>query len=88
VNVGARISEAASENPLVLVGAAFALGLLTGLLLPVTETERRSVGAIHDSLVEQAKDLAGDAVEHGKRIVRETAIAAAASAFTSTRGTA
>jgi len=81
----ASLGSVAQDNPLGLVGGAFALGLLTGLWLPVTEQERRAVGPLRDSLVDRAADVANDAVEHGKRVVAETAVAAMKTAVSSAR---
>jgi hypothetical protein len=74
-----------ADNPLPLVGGAFALGLLTGLVLPVTQLERRNFGPIRDKLIGRAQDVAGEAVEHGKAVVRETTRAAMQTAMSSAR---
>ena len=47
------------ENPLAVGVAAFALGAIAGLSMPVTETEQRTLGVARESLIEQA----GRAVE-------------------------
>lgn len=74
-----------ADNPLALVGGAFALGLLTGLVLPVTQAERRNIGPIRDGLIDRAQDVAGEALEHGKAVVRETTRAAMQTAMSSAR---
>jgi len=50
----------ALDNPLGLVGGAFALGLLAGMFLPVTEIERQRVGPIKDDLVERGKSAVAE----------------------------
>jgi ElaB/YqjD/DUF883 family membrane-anchored ribosome-binding protein len=78
-----RASSAVADNPLALVGGAFALGLLAGLVLPVTEAEHRRIGPLRDQLLDRAHDVANEAVEHGKQVVRESARAAMETAVTS-----
>jgi hypothetical protein len=70
----------AATNALSVVGGAFALGLLGGLLLPISNIEREHVGPLRDRLVEKAQDAAEDAIEHGKQVVQETVDAAMSSA--------
>jgi hypothetical protein len=64
---------AVAENPLGLALGALAVGFLAGLLLPVTEYERRTVGPIRDDLVDRAQTIGADAVEHGKAVIQQTA---------------
>jgi hypothetical protein len=75
-----QMRSAVSDNSLAIVGGAFALGLLTGLVVPVSSAERSSIGPLRDSLVNRAGDVAADVVEHGKQVIAETATAAANSA--------
>jgi len=42
------------ENPLTVGVAAFAVGAIAGLSMPVTETEHRTLGIAKESLMEQA----------------------------------
>jgi hypothetical protein len=74
------LRSAVAENPLAVVGGAFALGLLTGLVVPVSTVERSRIGPLRDSLVDRAGDVAADVMEHGKQVIAETATAAANSA--------
>lgn len=66
----------AAENPLGLAIGAFAVGFLAGLAAPVTDLERQTVGPIRDDLLERAKSVGSDALEHGKQVLQETAQAA------------
>ena len=68
------------ENPLGLALGALAVGFLAGLAAPVTDIEREKVGPLRDDLVERAKSVASDALEHGKQVVQETAQAALSTA--------
>jgi ElaB/YqjD/DUF883 family membrane-anchored ribosome-binding protein len=83
-----QVADAGSllrDNPLGMVGGAFALGLLTGLVLPIPNQERRTIGPVRDSLVDQASALGEAAVEHGKQVVAETAKSAMSTAAASAR---
>jgi hypothetical protein len=71
-----RAKSAAGSNPLALLGGSFALGLLTGLLLPITELERRNIGPLRDQLVDRAQDAASGAIDQGRQVVAEAAKAA------------
>ena len=70
----------AAENPLGLAIGAAAVGFLAGLLVPVTEYERNTVGPIRDDLLERAQHIGSDALEHGKAVLAETAQAAMSTA--------
>ena len=63
----------AVENPLGLALGALAVGFLAGLAAPVTDIERKTVGPIRDDLVERAKSVGSDVLEHGKQALQETA---------------
>lgn len=69
-NVARRVGMAA-ENPLGLALGGLALGILAGLLVPVTDFEREKVGPLRDDLLDRAQAIGGDAVEHGKAVLRE-----------------
>jgi hypothetical protein len=75
-----QMRSAVVDNSLAMVGGAFALGLLTGLVVPVSPGERSRIGPLRDSLVDRAGDVAADVMEHGKQVIAETATAAANSA--------
>ena len=70
----------AEENPLGLALGALAVGFLAGLVAPVSELERRTVGPLRDDLVERAKAAGTDAIEHGKQVLQEQAQAVLAAA--------
>jgi hypothetical protein len=55
----------AAENPLGLAIGAAAVGFLAGLLVPVTEYERSTIGPIRDNLLERAQQ---SAQEHAQQI--------------------
>jgi hypothetical protein len=55
----------AAENPLGLAIGAAAVGFLAGLLVPVTEYERSTIGPIRDNLLERAQR---SAQEHAQQI--------------------
>jgi hypothetical protein len=55
----------AAENPLGLVFGALAAGFVLGLMLPVSDYERKTVGPIRDDLLERAKDAGTDALVRG-----------------------
>jgi len=50
------------ENPLTVGVAAFAVGAIAGLSMPVTETEHRTLGIARESLMEQAGRAVGAAL--------------------------
>jgi Protein of unknown function (DUF3618) len=64
------------ENPLGLALGALAIGFLAGLAAPITDIEREKVGPLRDDLVDRAKSVTSDALEHGKQVLQETAQAA------------
>jgi hypothetical protein len=66
----------ALENPLGLAIGAAAVGFLAGLLIPVTDYERETIGPIRDDLVDKAQHMGSDVLEHGKAVLQETAQAA------------
>jgi hypothetical protein len=71
-NVARRGVGIAAENPLGLALGAVAVGFLAGLLTPVTEYERETVGPIRDDLLERAQSVGSDVIEHGKQVLQET----------------
>jgi hypothetical protein len=66
----------ALENPLGLAIGAAAVGFLAGLMMPVTDYERDTIGPIRDDLVDKAQHMGSDVLEHGKAVLQETAQAA------------
>lgn len=80
----ARIAAAgaagmAAENPLGLMLGAVAVGFLAGLMLPMSDVERRSVKPIGRKIADKAQTAMNETVEAGKAVVRETAAAAMSS---------
>jgi ElaB/YqjD/DUF883 family membrane-anchored ribosome-binding protein len=75
-NAARRGMGIAAENPIGLALGAAAVGFLAGLLVPVTDYERRKVPPLRDELLDRAQDVGSDVVAHGKQVVRETAQAA------------
>jgi hypothetical protein len=60
-----------ADYPFVVLGGAFALGVLAGYLVPISEPERRQFGPYRDQLVERARGTATEAVEGGKQALRD-----------------
>ncbi len=69
-----------AENPLGLVIGAAAVGFLAGLMTPVSDYERETIGPIRDDLVDKAQHVGSDVLEHGKAVLQETAQAALSTA--------
>ena len=84
-NAARRGAGIAAENPLGLAIGAAAVGFLAGLLVPVSQYERETVGPLRDDLVERAQSVGSDALEHGKAVLAETAQAAMQTAQDSTQ---
>jgi Protein of unknown function (DUF3618) len=59
----------AAENPLGLAIAAAALGFLAGLMMPVSDYERKVARPLRDELLGRAQSLGNDALERGKRVL-------------------
>lgn len=51
-----------NDNPLLVAGAALALGTVVGLVIPETEVEDKLMGETRDSLVQKAQGVAQDTV--------------------------
>ena len=69
-----RVNDALSNvNPLGLALGGLAIGVLAGLLTPVTEYERRRAGRVREGLVHGAQDMGSNVLEHGKRVLAEAA---------------
>ena len=71
-NAAQRGVGIAAENPLGLALGALAVGFLAGLLTPVTDYERETVGPIRDDLLDRAQTVGSDVIEHGKQVIQET----------------
>jgi hypothetical protein len=66
----------AQENPLGLAIGGLAVGFLAGLAMPVTRIENEKVGPIADDVKAKAMEVGGEALDHGKEVVKDTAQAA------------
>ena len=75
-----RTVSMAMENPLGLAIGALALGILGGLLIPVTDIERERLGPVRDELAGRAQTMVTDAVDAGKSVFNDTIAAATDSA--------
>lgn len=73
-------ASVAIENPLGLGLAAFGVGLVAGLLIPISRLENEQLGPVRDELVNRAQSAASEAVEAGKALVGETVLNATAAA--------
>lgn len=72
--------SAATENPLGIGLGALALGLIAGLVFPITDIERERIGPVRDQIAQRAQAAASEAVEAGKAVLNETLSSAASSA--------
>jgi hypothetical protein len=66
----------AKENPLGLGVGSVAAGFLVGMLLPTSRIEDERLGPISDQVKEQAREVGGEAIDHGKQIAQDAAHAA------------
>jgi hypothetical protein len=73
VRTGAGIAK---ENPLGLAVGSVAAGFLVGMLLPTSRIEDERFGPISDQVKEQAREVGGEAIDHGKQIAQDAAHAA------------
>ena len=79
-NRGERGLRLLRDNPLGLILVGLAVGIIAGVLAPVTSLEREKIAPLRDEVVERAKRAADDVVEHGRGVFEETLSAASASA--------
>lgn len=68
-----RRASMALENPLGLALGGLAVGLLVGLIVPITDVERTKLGPIHDEVANRAQTAVDEAVEAGKTILADAA---------------
>lgn len=64
-----RTDRAVHENPLLAGLTAAIAGVITGLLLPVTETEKKSIGKNVREAFEQVKEKGKETLESGKEVL-------------------
>lgn len=75
-----RAASVALENPLGLALGGLAVGLLAGLLIPISDIEREKLGPIRDDVAGRAQTAVAEAVEAGKTIIADAAGTAVQSA--------
>lgn len=63
----------AKENPLGLAVGSLAAGFIIGIVLPSTRVEDERIGAVADHVKDQARELGGEAIEHGKEVAQDVA---------------
>ena len=67
---GTSVGRLAQEQPLLVAGLGFALGMALGSILPATETENSLVGEQSDAVKQKAGDLAGEGYEKAKAVAQ------------------
>ena len=60
-----------ADYPFVVLGVAFATGMMVGYLVPLSDPERRQLGPYRDQLLQRARGTASEAVESGKQALRD-----------------
>jgi len=75
----------AQENPIGLAVGAVAAGFVVGMLLPSTRMEDERLGPVSDQIKEQAREVSGEAIQHGKDLAQDVAETAADAARESGR---
>jgi hypothetical protein len=75
----------AQENPIGLAVGAMAAGFVVGMLLPSTRVENERLGPVSDQIKEGAREVSGEAVQHGKELAQDVAESAADAARESGR---
>jgi ElaB/YqjD/DUF883 family membrane-anchored ribosome-binding protein len=67
---GSSISQLAREQPLMVAGVGFALGVALGLLIPLSRAEREIMGEQAEKLKEKASELASEGYERAKGVAQ------------------
>jgi gas vesicle protein len=67
----------AQENPIGLAVGAVAAGFVVGMLLPATRVENERLGPVSDQIKDQAREVSGEAIQHGKDLAQDVAESAA-----------
>lgn len=68
------------DNPLGLILVGLAIGIIVGVIAPVSRLEREKIAPLRDEVVDRAKRAADDVVVHGRGVFEDTLSAASASA--------
>jgi hypothetical protein len=63
----------AKENPLGLAVGSLAAGFIIGIVLPSTRVEDERIGAVADQVKDHAREIGGEAIEHGKEVAQDVA---------------
>ena len=69
---GSGIGHLAREQPLLVAGVGFALGVALGALLPLTRTENEMLGEQAERLKDSARDMASEGYEKVKSVAQRT----------------
>jgi ElaB/YqjD/DUF883 family membrane-anchored ribosome-binding protein len=69
---GSGIGQLAREQPLLVAGVGFALGVALGALLPLTRAENEMLGDQAERLKDSARDLASEGYEKVKSVAQRT----------------
>lgn len=72
-----RYQDTLENKPLVLLGAAFVIGLLLGLSVPETRSEHELMGQAKDRLIRRAKEMAREKIEKVEHVAMEVRRSAA-----------
>ena len=68
------------ENPLGLAIGSVAAGFLLGMVLPTSRIEDERLGPLSDQVKDQAREVGGEAIKHGRELAQGAAQAAAETA--------
>jgi len=67
---GSGIGQLAREQPLMVAGVGFALGVALGLLIPLSRAEREVLGEQAEKLKDKASELASEGYERAKGVAQ------------------
>jgi ElaB/YqjD/DUF883 family membrane-anchored ribosome-binding protein len=67
---GSGIGQLAREQPLMVAGVGFALGVALGLLIPLSRAEREVLGDQAEKLKDKASELASEGYERAKGVAQ------------------
>jgi ElaB/YqjD/DUF883 family membrane-anchored ribosome-binding protein len=71
-NAGSSIGQLAREQPLLVAGVGFALGVALGVLLPLSRTENDLLGEQAEKLKDSASQLANEGYDKVKQVAQRT----------------